>query len=101
MQLKHNATPRGAAPEILLALMVADGVYRDAGESLTVTEITGATHSPGSLHYVGLAADLRLPRNRPATEVVQTLRDRLGPEYDVVMEKTHIHVEFQPKRPTP
>lgn len=64
-----------------------------------MTEGTGGKHGVGSLHYVGLAADLRTS-NVPAPFVgviAVDLRMALGAEYDVVVEETHLHLEFQPK----
>ena len=57
-------------------------------------------HSPGSLHPYGLALDFR---SRVFSEVDQliiykVLRDILGPMvFDVVMHKTHYHIEYDPK----
>jgi hypothetical protein len=91
----------GIKPELAVGLMVADGVYRDHGALMTVTAVCDSAHSPGSLHYVGLAADLRI-RDIPP-ETVAKIRERLaaalGPDFDVLLEADHIHVEFQPKVP--
>lgn len=79
--------------------MVAESVFSAVGAELVVTSVTEGKHSPGSLHYVGLACDLRSNTLTPAQRVAiaQNLKEALGAEFDVVMEATHIHVEFQPK----
>lgn len=96
--LRFHAKVRihGIRPELVLALCVAHELYREHGESLTITAVINGPHMRASLHYTGAAADLRLPRRHP-TMIARELAKRLGSDYDVVLEKTHIHVEFQPK----
>jgi hypothetical protein len=61
---------------------------------------TTGKHSRTSLHYVGMARDYDVPGYTPTQfkRAAQMIREDLGPEFDVVVETTHIHVEFQPKR---
>jgi hypothetical protein len=78
---------------------IADGVCNDRFYELVITSVTDGKHSPNSLHYVGYAFDMR---TRDLSQVDKKnlavdLREALGQEFDVVVEKTHIHVEFQPK----
>jgi len=99
IQIKAGAQVNGIRPEILLALMVVNEVYANHGILCVITEGTGSKHGIGSLHYVGLAVDLRT-RDMPGTlqvQVTDIIRERLGKQYDVVLEKDHIHIEFQPK----
>ncbi len=99
MRIKEGVKINGMRQETTLALVIASQVYADvAGAELVVTEITGGKHGTASLHYVGLAADLRTG-NIAGKEaaVVAELKKRLGENYDVVLESTHIHIEFQPK----
>ena len=66
---------------------------------VAVTSCTDGKHSRASLHYTGNAVDLRIwniPENR-RKELVAKLSLALGAEYDVVLEKDHIHIEYQPK----
>ncbi len=62
---------------------------------LIITSTYEGTHSPGSLHYANLAIDIRLPSN--PKEVVTCLKKTLGDKYDVVHERNHIHIEYDPK----
>lgn len=99
MMIKAGASIKGAKPELVIGLIIAASVYETFGVDLVVTEITGGTHSPGSLHYVGLAADLRtnnVPEGRVPT-LFNNLKIALGAQFDTVQESDHIHIEFQPK----
>ena len=78
------------------ALQTVDEVWREVGQSeAVVTSTYEGTHMPSSLHYVNRAADFRLPIEAKA--VVDKLKAKLGPDFDVVLEQTHIHIEFDPK----
>lgn len=55
------------------------------------------THSPASLHYADLAFDTRLVYPVKWAEIDPNELARLmGPEFDVLREVTHLHVEFDP-----
>ena len=98
MQIKKGAKVNGVKPEILLALVVADGIYKDLGHELVVTELTGGKHKSGSSHYVGLGADLRTRYfDDRGVAAAKILSHKLGDEYDVILEETHIHIQYKPK----
>ena len=99
MQLKQSAQIRGMRPEMAIALVVIESAFAKQGEHLVITSGTDGTHMPGSCHYKGLAVDIRLPSNpENASVLVQRLKLWLPQsEFDVVLEKDHIHVEFDPK----
>lgn len=99
MKIKPGASIKGLRPEMVLACSIIDSLFIEAAIEFVITEGTGGKHGPGSLHYVGLAIDVR-SRDIPG-QVLPTLladmKENLGAEFDVVMETDHIHVEFQPK----
>lgn len=102
MRFKEGIRIFGARPELVLALQVASDVYRGLGYDMVVTSITDGAHSPSSLHYAGCAADVRTSDISEAYApdwIASKIRECLGnnPDVDVVVEKTHIHIEFQPK----
>jgi len=69
-----------------------------ANRDAVVTYTINGMHKTGSLHYSGNAIDLRT-RDLTISEksrVAQLLKEILGDNYDVVVEKTHIHVEYDP-----
>lgn len=97
LSFKPSTRLRGVAPELVLAVVACERVYAKHGYELVVTSVTDGDHKPGSLHHIGCAVDLRLPPTDPPA-MVAALRNALGIEFDVVLEKDHIHVEYDPKR---
>ena len=100
LAIKEGAEVNGLKVEMLLAFGVAESVYDKQDIECVLTEGTGGKHGRGSLHYVGLAIDIRTRdflRQQDKVEVAKEIGDRLGSQYDVALEKTHIHIEFQPK----
>lgn len=66
-------------------------------EACVLTSARDGKHAPGSLHQVGQALDFR-NRNWPdSIGMADSLRAKLGPDFDVVLEKDHLHIEFDPK----
>lgn len=104
MRLKKGVDPIALRPEMLLALIVADRVYQKHGQELVITSLNDSRHGPTSLHYAGQAADLRTRvfADVLVPVVAQDIREALGnnPDYDIVVEANHIHMEYQPKRKT-
>ena len=100
MNIKQGVKLTGLRAEMVMALMIAQETARIYNQHyrLTVTSLTDGTHSKGSLHYVGLAADIRVS-DMPfeVLKYVDSLKLALKENYDVVYEKTHIHIEYQPK----
>ena len=104
IRLKHGVRMAGVCAEIVLALHVADGVWRDSDQHvLTVTSLNDGTHSARSFHYSGRAADLRvrdIPEDvRPV--LLEELRSLLGTDFEVFHEgegttNEHFHIEYQP-----
>lgn len=100
MKIKKGASLQGLQYEMRPVLTTADDVWNKHGKELVVTAGTDGTHSAGSLHYYGYAVDFRTyyfsKENKEAVyqELKSILSDKL---YDVVKEKTHIHVEYDPK----
>ena len=79
------------------ALNLIDRAFRDFGEEAVITSTYEGDHMPSSLHYAHLAVDVRLPVGN-VDAVVNALKLLLGKDYDIVVEKDHIHIEYDPKR---
>ncbi len=105
MQIKPGAKTAGIKPELILGLIIADRVYESAGHILVITEVTGGTHLVQSLHYKGLAADLRIKNVSDKLDrelLIAQLKVSLGKDWDVILESVdtdnqHVHIEFDPK----
>lgn len=81
------------------SLNPTDKVFRKHNMEPVITSTYEGSHSPSSLHYdlfLFGAVDYRRPK-RDAEIIVKELQEELGENYDVVLEKTHIHVEYDPK----
>ena len=86
------------------ALRILEAVSRvwatlGRSEPPTVTSWMDGKHVAGSRHFDGLALDIRIWGLSAAErqKAVALLRDELGRAYDVVLEPTHIHIEYDPK----
>jgi hypothetical protein len=77
--------------------MIAEHVFRSNDSPLVVTSLNDAKHSNGSLHYRGRGADLRIWYLADPRACADALRDALHDDFDVVLEKTHIHLEYDPQ----
>lgn len=88
-------------PQAWHAIYESAAVWEDHGAAEhVITSCLDGQHMATSLHYKGLAVDLRtrtLPTEEAVEAAVSALRLRLGRAYDVVHEPTHIHVEYDPK----
>jgi len=101
MQYKKGVKVQGIRPELILAIMVADGVYTSLGQELVITSLLDGTHSNTSLHYSGCGLDLRTRyfSGSEAKKARDDIAGRLTSDYDVLLESNHIHIEFQPRKP--
>lgn len=66
------------------------------GEELTITSTYEGNHGEGSLHYADQAYDIELPQQDPIGRCAD-MKEELGPDFDVVGESDHIHIEYDPK----
>ena len=101
MKLKNGVSLYGLHPKMQVANGIAAVIYQEAGQELVVTAGLDGKHGDNSLHYKGRACDYRTWyfSDEQKKEVVQELARRLGDDYDVVLEATHIHCEYDPTNP--
>ena len=78
-----------------MALQQIEYVYSKFNTELVITSGKDGQHGIGSLHYEGKAVDLRTWN--VLDSLVKALKAHLGADYDIVLEKDHIHVEWDPK----
>lgn len=85
--------------KIIEVLPIIDRVYQMFGINGVITSIRDGVHKTNSLHYKGRAIDLR---TRDLTDLQRPefhfeLANAVGSDYDVVLEKDHVHLEYDPK----
>ena len=80
-------------------LEAAEYTFQANGYSCICTSGTDGKHMKGSLHYKARAVDLR-SRHVAADalpKIVEELKERLGKDFDVILEGDHLHVEHDVK----
>ena len=104
--IKEGVIFRTLRPEVRRIIDIGEIIFDLLGVDLVITSANDGKHSPESLHYSGLALDMRIKhigkvedKKRAATFLTLAL----GDDYDVVLESLgkpneHIHVEYDPPR---
>ena len=77
-------------------LRIVAGILAGYGEELVITSTYEGSHGAGSLHYANQAFDIRMP-DKETTALSLELMTVLGSDFDVVIERDHIHIEYDPK----
>lgn len=117
MIVKDNTVDlNGLRPEMFHAWQVANVIFYEHGvKECVLTSGVDGKHGNGSLHFVGLAIDIRSKPLRPSEHfkgtdyrdaVLTDICKALGHQYDAILEHRdgkyeHFHIEFQPKVQTP
>lgn len=89
-------------PPILDLLKVTLQVHEKYGYTMTVTSTFEGKHMKNSLHYQDLAFDSRvwgIPKSdqrQIREDIILALKDKAD-DYDIVIESSHIHYEYDPK----
>ncbi len=99
--LANGASIRGIGNEMVIADSIIFSQYSTLGFDCIITCGVNGEHSRGSEHYKGDALDYRT-RHMPddlKQRVAQMVKEALGQDFDVVLEPTHLHVEYDPKTP--
>lgn len=104
MRLKPGVRILDMRPEIAVAMIVCKSIVESYGAEFVVTSVKDGRHMHGSLHYEGMAMDVR-SKSIPADKRVECrdrMKESLGDEFDVLLEQAgtpneHLHVEFDPK----
>ena len=96
MKIKEGASIAGLKISMRKALIEAEALWKEYGQELEIRTGLDGIHSAGSLHYYGYAVDLRTSYFDEAEKsgIAAALKSRLGEEFDVIIRKTHIHVEL-------
>ena len=99
MKLKDGVKLEGVQWQVFHAALIVETVLETFGTALVITSCVDGKHLPHSLHYKGLAFDARSRDLAPQfqTQAREEMKKRLGPDYDVVLESDHYHIEYDPK----
>jgi hypothetical protein len=86
----------GVTPKMLVIAAAAANTAEKGGFEVVITSGTDGTHKRGSKHYSGDALDFRTSNltleQRKA--LIAGLMARLGDDYDIILERDHLHVEY-------
>ena len=98
INFKKGVRLRGLQPEMLTAIDILAEVFERNNLPLTLTSAREGNHGSHSHHYKGLAVDIRVWDIADSVDAYASyMREALGPDYEVVVESDHIHVEFDPQ----
>lgn len=77
-------------------LWLLEHLYALEGENLIITHTKDGEHKEGSLHFKNRALDALPPKHERAL-ILKQGKEMLGPDYDLVDEVDHWHLEYDPK----
>ena len=97
--LAGKASIAGLTKTMLFATIAICSQFNSLDKECVITSGTDGVHQHGSKHYTGEALDFRTRNMRRIEKavLVNNLNEALGPDFDVVLERTHLHVEYHPK----
>ena len=107
IKFKKGVKVDGITKECIYAMSVADNyfnLYLD--RDIVVTSVNDGRHMKKSKHYEGNAFDLRTWTTDTSGVQIDkeekqcigaNIYKRLGNKYDLLVEKDHIHIEYDPK----
>jgi len=99
IMLKDGVNLNGTQAEAFEILVAARAAFEEYGADCWVTSGQDGKHGEDSLHGAGYALDFRTRHVSKvvAEKVVDKMRKVLGKDYDIVLEKDHIHGEWDKK----
>lgn len=100
MRLKLGASLDSLKPVILRAIATIDEIHLDLfNTEIVITSGADGQHGSHSLHYQGFTIDLRT-RNLTIDQrkiFSNRVKEKLGRDFDVILESDHMHIEYDPK----
>jgi hypothetical protein len=107
MQFKDDTVSiEGLKPVTALAMLRVEPIIKKytkpthVGEAYVITSVNDGRHMSKSKHYEGHAFDVRIWWLTDQLGCTGAIAEKLGPDFDVVLEKDHIHIEYDPKEKT-
>ncbi len=98
IKFKPGIWTSNLTPEMMRAINVAGRVFHELRADAIVTALQDGEHKKNSLHYKQMAVDFRTRHVAKGVrgEIAHHMRRLLGDDYDVILHKTHLHVEYDP-----
>jgi hypothetical protein len=100
MKIKPGVKIGLLKPQMVFALVIVDHIFwHEYGYRAVLTSGNDGKHKDTSLHYKGYAVDIRRSdiEREDIHSIHEDMVEALGKEFDVVLESTHWHIEYQPK----
>ena len=99
MVIKKGVEIKYLTPPMLEIMKAVFEVWNYPGVIPVLTSSFDGQHMNGSYHYAGLALDFRTNSISPLDreDFAKKLQEELGDDFDVVLENSHLHVEFDPE----
>lgn len=97
--VKKGVSLANLRPEIKKCLKQDLELHEELNKALIVTSTFDGKHMEGSKHYEHQAYDTRIwfLTKKTQLEMAAKLQDLMGSSYDILVEKTHGHREYDPK----
>ncbi len=99
LQFKAGVHLLGLRPEMVAAMNVVASIYQERNLDCVVTSAVDGQHGRNSCHFKGCGLDFRTRNVHPSARngLTEAIKSALGNEFDVVLEKDHLHVEWDPE----
>ena len=106
LRIKPGVRLEGLQPQMVIAWGMVAEICDDYYVDCVITCGTDGDHKAGSLHHCGRALDFRTrdlvamgeqSENEIKVSFRAQVKVRLGAEFQVFSEPTHLHVEYDPK----
>jgi hypothetical protein len=96
---KDSVVIKRVHPKIVYVWSVVAEMSSELNIDCVVTSVSDGKHKEGSKHYSDPceASDFRIWYLQDPLGFVKKLECRLGDDFDVILEHTHLHVEYDPK----
>ena len=103
--LKSNVRLHDLDPAIVVGLIAANEIFKEAGYDCIITSANDSTHGKRSLHPKGLALDFRSKHIKTKSEkftILALIKHCLDVQFDIILEglgtpNEHYHMEYDPK----
>lgn len=98
LEFKPGVSVNGIKKEIIAIIGFFSYVFESMGKPFVITSCTDGKHMKGSKHYSGNAIDIRICHltQKEIDSLIRRFKLWYDKDYDIVLEKDHIHVEYDP-----